>query len=165
VIIALFIIYILTLAWIAFEDFRYLGVNWLAFPTLFILSVLYTFFSHTIRVEFLLFNIGIIVLQMGGIALYFFFKYKTLDIINTKIGLGDILFLIAITPLFHPIFFVLFLLLSLISTLIFLLNFTDINKHVPLAGYLSIMLILLLIGSKIFNLNFLDPIYIIQLIP
>jgi multisubunit Na+/H+ antiporter MnhE subunit len=59
------------------------------------------------------------------------------------IGLGDILFFFAITPLFKLRTFILFFIIGMISSLLLhlLANKFKKQENVPLAGYLSILLI------------------------
>ncbi len=68
------------------------------------------------------------------------------------LGLGDVLFFVAISPLFNLMNYMLFFVSGILfSMLLHLVNkLISQNKYVPLAGYLSLYLIIIL-GYSYFN--------------
>lgn len=88
-----------------------------------------------------------------GITAYFSLKRK--EIINpfkAYIGLGDLLFLIAVTPMFSFRNYILFFITGMLFSLMLFLAIKHTQKYqtVPLAGFLSIYM-LILIGSNLFT--------------
>lgn len=149
------------LLFIAIEDFGFLGVRWPAFPLLFVVALAYSLFQLNVSADILIFtgiNILIVFVQYLGIMMYSYVKDRSTNVLNSKIGLGDFLFLFAITPLFHPMLLVLYLLTSLCLTLIVIFLRGVSDKHIPLAGYLSIFLILWLAITKLLHFNLYSPI-------
>ncbi|MFL0087779.1 hypothetical protein V2550_03800 [Tenacibaculum maritimum] len=76
------------------------------------------------------------------------------------IALGDVVFLIAVIPLFNFINYALFYVFGMVFSLIFHLGITVIEKNylekketVPLAGYLSLFLIIVLILCRKFGFS------------
>ena len=139
-----YLLIICTLAYIALEDFKYQAVRWIAFPALFTFCIFTSALQLNNKQELLLFigvNVVITFLEYGLLVLYTYVKENTVSVLNSKIGLGDLLFLFAISPLFHPVFFILFEIVSLLITLIAVVFFQKLNKPIPLAGYLSLVLI------------------------
>jgi hypothetical protein len=141
----------------AVEDFRHLGIRWVVFPSLFIISLavcVLSLDSIYMAIKYITINVSIVFFQYLGVVFYVFIKDGDANVINKKIGLGDFLFLIAISPLFHPVFFVIFLIAALILTLWTVLFLRGVNKPIPLAGYLSLMLILAYTVCGYFSFSF-----------
>ena len=76
---------------------------------------------------------------------YLKFKYsRTSQVIDKFIGLGDLLFLLAITPLLSLPEFIVAYLISLILSIIYFAFFSSIKKEnaeIPLAGMISVVMI------------------------
>lgn len=125
----------------------HIGLPVLLMGSLIGLSYYNGFFDVQSMVDILVF----IALNMIGVTLYFSLKNKKfVNPLSSYIGLGDILFLVAIVPLFilksYMLFFITGMIFSLLLYIIFKkrLNF----ESIPLAGYLSAYLgILLFINS------------------
>ncbi len=144
------------LLFIAIEDFRFLGVRWPAFPLLFIVTIIFSLFQVKTISEILTYtsiNLLIGLAQYLGLITFSYLKDRNTNILNSKIGLGDFLFLFGIAPLLHPLLFVLFLITSLCLTLIIIFIRKTTDKHVPLAGYLALFLIFGLIIATLLNFN------------
>lgn len=148
------ILFILLLLFITLQDFRYKAISWILFPMGFIASISIPYFE--IPFSDLLFNSMInllfIAFQMTVILVFSWIKFRGIKNIFSQIfGLGDLLFLIMICPLFSPVNFVFFYILSLtFSLFIYLvikyLNFYNHTK-IPLAGLQSFFLAILLISN------------------
>ncbi len=110
---------------------------------------------HNLVKVFLFVLINIIVL-----IIYYSFKYKTfVNPINNFLGVGDILFFIAVMPLFNLLNYMLYFITGLIFSLVFYFVyrlFFKKNGTIPLAGFLSLYLIIILLFNWELNqYNFL----------
>lgn len=154
---AISIALLILFSFIIYEDFKYHAITWFIVPLIFIL----VFFNGIIQINFkilmgyFLINSGIIILQLLGLIIYFYFKEKRITgIINKQLGLGDILILFAMALFFAPVNFVLFILISLILTLLVSIIkfsvFPKRNRQIPLAGYWGIYMNLLIL-AQLFN--------------
>lgn len=91
-------------------------------------------------------NLLILVLYFGVISLWTSFRNRTwVNIVNTHVGLGDILLLVAVLPVFSPLNFCLFFtcgsIFALVGASFSMLINPKTDKRIPLAGYLSVLLI------------------------
>lgn len=157
------VLFILLLFFITFQDFRYKAVSWILFPIGFIASITISYVE--IPFSDLLFNSLInslfIAFQMAVILVFSWIKFKQVKNIFTQIfGLGDLLFLIMICPLFSPVNFVFFYILSLaFSLLVYLiLKYLKIynDTKIPLAGLQSFFLAILFISIFFIRFSLLN---------
>ena len=154
---------ILNLCVIAYQDFTSRAVTWIYFPTLAVIGICIHIYSCSdlkvvCRETFC--NILFITFQFLLSFIYFIArnKFKMISL-SSKIGLGDLLFLLASSFLFSPLQFVIFYTSSLFFSLIAYLTFFIIKKSnssgtIPLAGlqsvYLSIWLLFFVSGFNYF---------------
>ena len=149
--------FLIILVFILYQDLRFQAVSWIFFLLGFIftiiLSVKENFFSD------LLFNISIstlfILFQLCIIYLFSWFKYKKrVNIFKSVFGLGDLLFLVMVMPLFSSLNFVVFFIASVVFSLLvyIVISWLKIYKkqRIPLAGLQSLFL-LIVITLQIFN--------------
>jgi hypothetical protein len=84
--------------------------------------------------------------------LYFILKHKKwINMTDQYIGWGDVLFMLAIVPLFSPLSYMLFYVTSLLMTIILVLIAQLIHKRmtfIPLAGIQACCLIVLLLWHQ-----------------
>lgn len=138
-----------TLGIIFFQDLKFRGIYWFL-PMILLSSFFYLNYLNygEIIVEILLYNIGIIMLFTSLLIIYFLVRYQKdgLHQIRNQIGLGDALFVFALTPAFLPQEFILFLTISFAVSLIAGVLMINLNKWktIPLAGLQSFVLIILL---------------------
>lgn len=136
---------------IAYMDFRFRYVQLYLFIVLFFLNmvnaVMVNDFSSVMIQSAI--NSGLLMLMIAVLWLYYSIKGKGMEgFINRKLGSGDIVFWLAISPLFSLINFLLFLITSLLLVLfvsmvrLLLSRKTDL---IPLAGWQSLMLSFLII--------------------
>lgn len=158
-------IYIMTglvLLAIIYQDLTYRKIH-IALPVvLMLLLIVGTYRNGNLNINSMLEILMFLILNMIGIFVYFSFKNK--KIVNPfakYIGLGDILFLIAILPLFilrtYMLFFITGMLFSLLLYLIFK-NRLKFNS-IPLAGYLSLYLATLMILNTFLETNIFRTLY------
>lgn len=143
------ILTVLCLLAITIQDFKFRSVHWWLFPLLFIFGILYSLQYQALVV--VLYNImySTLYLFFTGIIIKFYFMLKEKRanrIVGAKIGLGDLLFFIALTPFFELFSYIVFVLLSsffalLIHFLFRRSHFYGDKLYIPLAGIQSILLL------------------------
>lgn len=151
------IITIALLLIIAFQDMKSRTILWFL-PFLVLTCGIYATVTNGMWI-YAIVNMIILCIQLILIWFYFSIKEKKITkLIDKKIGLGDILFFIGISPLFSTMNFVLFMIISLFLSVIIMIiaNKSGItkNKLIPLAGMQSVCLATLL-GVGLF-LNDID---------
>jgi hypothetical protein len=134
-----FMIAIVTLGFIFYQDLRYRSIHWLTVVTLFVALIGFQwpmFYAMDV-----LYNLGFIAFLLGG--LFFYLKIRKQGKINMfkeYFGLGDVLFLIAISPLIAFPWFVYFFTSGTIFTLLCfgIVSLIKRNPFIPYAGYFSL---------------------------
>jgi hypothetical protein len=146
----------LFLTLIAYQDIRNHSVSWFLFPLAFATTVFNGLLTIDLKDYFLIFllNLSIVLVMFSGVVLYYFIKNKKLiNIIDTNIGIGDLLFLVVLCGAFSLFNFIIFMLLSLIATICAYLTVNVFrkqkSKQIPLAGILSLFYVLLLASNFI----------------
>ncbi|MGV6862289.1 MAG: prepilin peptidase [Putridiphycobacter sp.] len=138
------------------QDWKYRGIHVLVFPILLALTISLNFLQEFNFLD-LGFSLAFIGLNLLILVIYLSIKNKAfVNIFKSYLGIGDVLFFIAIAPLFSFRNYILFFISGMILSMILHLILGKFQKHdnVPLAGYLS-MYVLILIGINYFNPNFL----------
>jgi hypothetical protein len=154
------LILILMLAVICISDFKYRSFHWIIIP---ILAILF-FFKEIQFVNFnfifhkFLKNLSFLSIQFAALTFYFsIVNRKFVNVIDSYIGLGDILFMIVLCLNFSFISYVFFILGSLvISVLVYsflLLTKKNQKKEIPLAGIMSLLLAFVLMSDQLFKEN------------
>jgi len=138
---------VLILIYISYEDLtsRKLDVRVAGF--LFILSLSYHYFFIGYWISFLL-NMLFIGILVVGLFFYFSIKGEEMsEIFKLKIGIGDILFMIAVSPLFYNQQYILYIISGMIFCILqhAIIQLIKKEKDIPMAGYLSNYLIILLL--------------------
>lgn len=137
----------MVLLWVLFEDIRFRAVHWPLFPLGFGLILLYRILgaSYPDLIYSTLYNFFFLLLNMSVLYLVFRWKgYGVKEILNSFIGLGDLLFFLGLClalpfPLF-PAFFILSLILSLLTGIIWFKK-----QSIPLAGLQALFLMAVLV--------------------
>jgi len=137
---------------IFYQDLKHRAISWWTLPLLAITLGLESYSKNDLSVLYT--NIGInlcvLVIQFLVVWIYFSFKNKKItNIFHAYIGIGDVLFLVAITPFFNPIHFLAFEIIGLIFVLLGSL-FYGLRKEnwefkIPLAGIFALLLIITVI--------------------
>ena len=120
------------------------------------IATLINYFSINLTLSSIIYNMGFILVNILGLTLYFSLKAKGfINPIDNSIGLGDVVFFFAITPLFNFKAFILFFISGLFfSLLVYTITLMFKNvKTIPLAGYLSLFLVMSLIIKNVFKIN------------
>jgi hypothetical protein len=144
------ILSITVLAGIAFQDFRLRAIHWGWLPLLALLFAWQTVTANSwdILWQGTLLNISFVGLQWLVITLYFSLKEgRFVNIIDHYLGLGDLLFFVALTVAFSPFNFIVFFIVGLLFSLLTYGTYMRIkpsaDQHIPLAGLMALPLIVL----------------------
>ena len=142
----------MVLSGMAYQDFRYRGIYWWMFP---LLSVLLIFSGLLIvSLETMVFSAIksclFVVVQLLILTAYLSLKEKQLiNILTGFFGLGDLLFLVAISTrlsfLNYVMFYIVSLMLVILFSIIFIRKSNAKAYKIPLAGYQAIFLMLLML--------------------
>lgn len=168
--IVLSVIFIGLLSAVIYQDFKNKEISWFLIPLLLIIGITNALISID-YIDFLTYagiNLTIVVLNLLGVTLFISLKEKKIkNIIDTYLGLGDILFFFVITVLFSPFNFILFFIGSiLLTSLVYIIVMLfDKNKQplIPLAGAMSLVLIVALVFQHIYpSLNFYQDFLIFE---
>lgn len=156
---------ILPLIALIYEDFKYRAIHWTWVVLLLILVLVF----YPLKLNTLLFNTFILIVQLAGITLYFSIKKRQfVNIINKQLGVGDIVFFIPLLFLFSSLnlltFFTISIFLSLAGYLI-VTSIIQTNTHsIPLAGCMSIGLALTIVYSYVTGFNLQNDTWILKII-
>lgn len=142
---------ILALCILCWQDFRWRRISWWLLVTLvgvFLMGSIQENSASEIGKQFSL-NIVFLCMQFLFVWIWFSIRNKKpARIIDTQIGLGDVLFLVCIALAFSPanflMFYILGLIITLAATIIVRIFRTEMKSEIPLAGALAIPLIVLL---------------------
>lgn len=142
------------LAFVVFQDFKSKSISWYLLPMLLIVFI----GNALLRIEvenLLLFsgiNLILVITNLVGVFLLVWLKEKKpINIIDSYLGLGDVLFFLVITTTFSPFNFVVFylgsiLIITLIYGVVILIN-KEKKTLIPLAGAMSLLLMFVLIAD------------------
>lgn len=112
---------------------RTINVLWLI---VFVIVQLYIYgFSN------ILYNTILLLLMFSGVFVYLFLRYGIKTKLTKYLGIGDILFLVALTPAFEVRLYVYFLIIGFVFSTIYYL-FIEKSKTVPLVSTLSVSYII-----------------------
>lgn len=144
----------MVLAGMVYQDFKYRGIYWWMFPILLLLLAFSTIqvLGFSVMISQVVKSMLFLGLQFAVLTVYISIRQKKLtNIFEGFFGLGDLLFLVAISFGFSFLNYVLFYLLSLfvvvVFTAIFGVNSKSHGKKIPLAGYQALLFILLMGGT------------------
>jgi hypothetical protein len=150
----------LCLGCIAFQDLKFRLISWYFLPLL-LAGFVFKGIQEQGPSEFLLtssFNLGFVILQLLLLTLYISLKNrKFINIINTYIGIGDVLFFVVLCTAFSTLNFIAFYVLALMITIfgvaIFHLFSKGKTKEIPLAGSMAIVLIIVIFSSSFYGVS------------
>ena len=141
------------------QDFKSKRISVFLLPAILIcasgISILSSGFQKLL--ETVGYNISFVIIQFVLLFLYLKFRYSlSTKVVDKFIGLGDLLFLVAITPLLSLPEFIVAYLLSLILSIgyfsILSIKRKD-DKEIPLAGVFSIVMLFFLLAVYPENLQ------------
>ncbi|MDF3026952.1 MAG: hypothetical protein K0S23_1259 [Fluviicola sp.] len=143
---------------ILYQDFRYREIWWFTPPLLLISGFWYKW--DIINWEYFLYNFLFIGVLIGFLVIYVRIRFGSTNLFKDYFGLGDVLVLLAITPLFGFPFFIYFFTFSTIVSLIgyVLMSLFKAQKSIPYAGYISLCTIIFLVFVHYKITSFIDGI-------
>ncbi len=152
--IILLIILISLLAVVVFQDFKHRAISWFLIPLLFMGFIGYAILTIEVGalITYIGINLYIVFSTLLGATLVISIKNKKItNIINTYLGLGDILFFVVLATVFSPINFVLFFIGSMAIACIVYGGIALFKKKeilTPLAGAMSVLLIIVMVVGQ-----------------
>lgn len=145
---------LICLSVIFYQDIQYRAVYWICFPILTVLlfTAKYKFTGFSDSLTDAIYGLTFFGTQLLFLWGYFVVKNKKLvNITKHYLGLGDILFLIAVafylSPLSYVVFYILSLIVVLIYTLIRQFLIKEDSPYIPLAGLQALIFGLIVIFS------------------
>ncbi len=160
---------LVSLTFIVFQDFKQRQISWFLIPLLlagFITKAM--LYKNNILIDFL-FNAAFILLQLICLLFYFSIKNKKFtNILDTYLGLGDILFFVVLCTVFSPLNFIAFYLCSMILTLagvvIYNLLAAKQTQDIPLAGAMaSALMVMICIACIAPGMDFYNDTYLLTI--
>ena len=146
---ALFILFLL----VFYQDLKLRAVHWVLFPLVFVGSIFYTLDGF--RLEELGANVLFLLMLLGCLTIYLSLRQGSLvNITKGFFSWGDILFLLAIVPLFNFTSFMLFFTVgTFLTVLVHLIArlFWKQEATIPFAGYMSLFTGLYLLFQSLFE--------------
>ena len=140
---------------VIYQDWKIRAVHVLIFPLLFISSLYFLSLSE-MSPKSIGMNLLFILVLIGCLYSYLSIKHKKfIHFFKEYFGLGDLLFLVAITPLFTERNFVLFVITGTLLTLLVesvLIHYRK-EKTNPFAGYLAKYLLVIKSCSLLFSID------------
>lgn len=136
------------------QDLKYRGIHIVLFPIILLLT-LYSNYRMDLGWVDLLLSLTFLTVTIGILFLYIGLKEsKMVNIFKKYLGIGDVLFFMAILPIFSFRNYILFFITGMILSMILHLLLNRFQKHttIPLAGYLSVYTIVLM-GYSAINSN------------
>jgi hypothetical protein len=137
------------------QDFKERLISVWIFPALLALFIWYRLLSgqeFSKVLVYSLINVGFILTQFCAVFLYYSIKEKkAVNIFSEKIGTGDLLFFMMVSPLFHPTNFIFFLTGSLFIILVVAVIYSPKLHTIPLAGALAIFISIVILMEKVFS--------------
>ncbi|OEK09145.1 hypothetical protein A8C32_10445 [Flavivirga aquatica] len=152
----IYIFLIAVLLFIVYQDVTRRRIHVVLPVCVFGLSLFVNYSSKELTFINVGYNIGFVMVNVLGLVLYYSIKSKNLiNPVDRFIGLGDIVFFIAITPLFNLKEFILFFIIGLFFSLLvhIIMVLFKKRKTIPLAGYLSLFLIVNVVITYVFQIN------------
>lgn len=137
--------FVLLMALVAIQDFESRAISAYLPVLVFIFSFLYSCYWFDIQEVTIstIINVALLFFQFALLYLYVRIFKEADDLTDSYLGWGDILFLLALGPLFSPLNFVLFNLVCFISIALGYFIYTGLNpkgdRHIPLAGLVAII--------------------------
>lgn len=130
-----------------YQDIRFRGIQWFLFPLILVFSLAYNWGLPSITVVY---NVLFVVLCLLGLTIYLSLKEgRIVTITKGYFSWGDILILIALSPLFTFESYILFFTIGTVFTLITFLtmNIWLKSQTIPYAGYMALFAIITLLSD------------------
>jgi hypothetical protein len=145
---------LLSLLFVFFQDWKYRRIHVTLPIAIFSLSFYIIQQQSNIVLKIMSYNTVFFLITLSVLTIYMSLKNKQfLNPFQNYFGLGDLLFYIAITPLFLLQKYILFFILSMIFAVVMQLGLKKIIKQesVPLAGFSALFLIMIILNDTLLN--------------
>ncbi len=139
---------------ILYQDIRYRQIH-IGLPIL-IFAIIVYMNIEIISLAEILKSALFIAINFGAITIYFSIKNSKIENpFSSYVGMGDLVFLVAVTPMFSFRNYMLFFISGMIFSLVLygIFQNKDNQQTIPLAGYLSLYIMLLMIPNQFFSTN------------
>ncbi len=139
----IFVVVILFLVLI--QDLKYRAIH-MALPLFLCVIGMYQYIEKGYELTLLLWNVCFLGITLGGAYMYVVVKNKKfINPFMSAIGLGDILFFVAVLPFFYLVNYMLYFVTGLIFSIFCFLLLKLVKKTdlVPLAGFLALYMLLI----------------------
>ncbi len=123
-----------------YQDVRFRGIHWVLFPLVLVGAIALNW--DNLNWETMALNLGFLLVLLLGLTLYLSVKFgEFVNITNDFFSIGDILFLVAMIPLFSFHWYILFFTIGTMLTLVFHVIATVLKpqKSIPYAGYMALV--------------------------
>lgn len=123
-----------------YQDVRFRGIHWVLFPL--ILAGAMALNWENLNWTTIAYNAGFLMVLLLGLTLYLSLKFeKWINITDGFFSIGDILFLVAIIPLFTFQWYIVFFTFGTMLTLVFHVVATVFKPQdsIPYAGYMALV--------------------------
>ncbi|MBF4485853.1 prepilin peptidase [Flavobacterium sp. CSZ] len=144
---------LLCLAVVFIQDWRFRKIH-VALPlVIFAVSLFIITIEKYNLLEIVLFNTGFFLITLGILTIYMSLKSKKfLNPFQHYFGLGDLLYYLAITPLFLLKNYILFFILSLVFAIVLQFSLKKFIREetVPLAGFSALFLFIIILKDSFF---------------
>ena len=138
-----------------YEDWKFRAITWLVFPAVGIVTLLiFILPGGDWKVPGS--NLIFVLIIMTALTIWVSVRErKPTNIFKKHFGIGDLLFFIAILPLFGCQNFVLFFISGMMLSCLVHIGVTKKTQHltIPLAGYLAVYVLLLKSASLVLNVD------------
>lgn len=138
------------------QDWRYRRIHLVLPIIIFVLSYFAIERKHKSIINIMGFNLAFLLITLSFLIIYMSLKNKKiLNPFQNYFGIGDLLFYIAVTPLFLLKNYILFFILSMVFAIVLQIILRKVisEKTVPLAGFTAVFLLLLVLSDTIFDLH------------
>lgn len=145
---------LICLGLIVVQDVRYREIHIILPLIIFFISLLNLYQQHYLDYRIPLLNIGFFLLIFVVLVSYMSLKSRMfLNPFSNYFGLGDLLYFIAIAPLFIVYNYVMFFICSMLFSIVLYLLFKKWMRHstIPLAGLSALLLMLFIIKDVLFD--------------
>jgi len=149
------VILLLSLLCMLWQDWNYRRIH-IVFPFI-VFGIAFYITQNTIDYRMVLLNSGFFIIVLLSLVVYMSVKAKTfLNPLQHYFGLGDVLFYLAITPLFYTKQYAVFFIASMLFAIVLQLALKKKSNHdtVPLAGFSSLLLFVVVIVDTLPFLNY-----------
>lgn len=139
---------------IIYYDFKYRTLPLYTLVIAVIFGILVSIYRNGLSVTLYYAGVNTLLIsfQLGITTLYFSARRrKLINIFNSYLGIGDVIFFLVVIFSFSPLNFIIFIIFSELLTLVFY-ALPKNRKLIPLAGCLSVVLCIILFFSAVFEI-------------